>query len=602
MQESLLSKPFFVLKFISLLSLSWVIVGFGMAVWSPLLAMVAATIGYGLFWRVLLDITSVKKRFWLSCGWFTAVQLVQLSWFISHPYVYIYALYFFFAGAKGVQFGLVSMFLTQERVRRLGFLFAFAGAWALMEWIRLFFMGGYTLNPLGLALGANIYSLQIASVVGVYGMTFLVVLTNLFFLRLLAGISHRYSRKDGVTDCTYLQRNCEKSGLVLWRSDACTWAALSLFPYLFGLIHLSSTHQSKEPPIDVLLVQTNFPVEETLGFQTPDEFIKYTFSEWQDILKILSHHVDKHVDLIVLPELVVPYEANLPLFRLETVKASFAMFFGEAAERHLPVPTEHTSMNIKTEYGLITAVNHIYLCQSIADLFDAPVVVGLEAGGEMSFAEKKKYYSSAYVFYPQGNYFHRYDKRVLIPLGEYIPFSFLQKLARKYGVTGSFSPGTEAKVFETTKALIGLSICYEETFGNLMRENRLLGADLLVNLTNDGWYPHSKLPQQHLEHARLRTVETGAPLIRACNTGVTCAVDSYGRNLAVLSDENGNVEDIADALYISFPKENYQTIYTKMGEMPIIAGSLILLLAECMIRRRKRRARLILAKKDCIQV
>src|SRR5690606_27562937 len=99
-----------------------------------------------------------------------------------------------------------------------------------------------------------------------------------------------------------------------------------------------------------------------------------------------------------------------------------------------------------------------------------------------------------------------------------------------------FTPGTKAQVIEHPKVKVGVCICYEETFGNLMRENKQLGASLLVNLTSDVWYPNSSLPWQHFDHARLRTVEMGLPLVRACNTSVTASLDSLGRVEGVLGD------------------------------------------------------------------
>jgi len=542
-----------------LLLVSWLIVGFGMAVFSPFISILSASVGFALFWWGMIQLPKSRSRFYLATAWFTAVQLIQLSWFVSHPFIYIYAAYFFFAGAKGLQFGIVSLFVTKERIQKTGNLFAIAGAWTLMEWLRLFFMAGYTLNPTGLALAANVYSLQSASLVGVYGLTFIVILTNLLFLRYL---------------------------VLRQLAFATAWVGLTLIPYFFGFVQIQ-LHQSTpnhDDNTNVLLVQTNFPVEESLDFQSANEMIQYVQGEWQQILKILGKHQEKKVDLIVLPELVVPYSAYYPLFRHDIAKASFETFLDTMGP--VPATNRHTSMEVDTPEGKVTMVNHTFWCQAIADLFNACVVVGLEDEDQID-DNTKNYYSSAYVFYPKGIYTGRYEKRVLVPMGEYIPFSALRELAKSYGVTGSFTPGTEAKVFPTRKSPIGLSICYEETFGDMMRENRQKGAELLVNLTNDAWYPHSNLPRQHLEHARVRTTEMGIPLVRACNTGVTCAVDSHGRDLAILQNEKGNVEDIADALYISVPRQVYNTLYSKTGDTPILAASFVFILFGWFSRRER---------------
>ena len=139
----------------------------------------------------------------------------------------------------------------------------------------------------------------------------------------------------------------------------------------------------------------------------------------------------------------------------------------------------------------------------------------------------------------------RYEKRILLPIAEYIPFNWVKKFALKYGIADSFTPGLEAKVFQMGRVKTGVSICYEETFGNLMRANRAKGADLLINLTNDAWYPDSRLPSVHYLHGRLRAVELGIPLLRSCNTGVTCGIDALGRTIGMLPFETPRVQTSA---------------------------------------------------------
>lgn len=134
-KEYILSKPWQI--FLSLTSLF--IVAFGQPARSPLLGIFAACIGYALFWRVLLCYENSKKRFFLSAYWFTAVQLIQLSWMISHPFYYILGPYFIFAALQGVQFGLIGLFITPQNISRIVKILSIAAFWVLMEWSRLFF-------------------------------------------------------------------------------------------------------------------------------------------------------------------------------------------------------------------------------------------------------------------------------------------------------------------------------------------------------------------------------------------------------------------------------------------------------------------------------
>jgi apolipoprotein N-acyltransferase len=123
-----------------------------------------------------------------------------------------------------------------------------------------------------------------------------------------------------------------------------------------------------------------------------------------------------------------------------------------------------------------------------------------------------------------------------------------------------------------------------------MRQARMKGAELFVNVTNDNYYPNSRLPQQHFDHARLRAVENGVPLIRACNTGVTAAVDRFGREVARLSDQSGGVEWVKGVLDVQFSAETHRTLYQLWGDKGILALSFILLCFD--LRRRIGRSKI----------
>ena len=127
---------------------------------------------------------------------------------------------------------------------------------------------------------------------------------------------------------------------------------------------------------------------------------------------------------------------------------------------------------------------------------------------------------------------------------------------------------------------MSLSVCYEECFPHIMREGRQKGAQLFVNVTNDGWYPYSRLPEQHFIHGRMRAIENGVPLLRACNTGVTAGVDSLGRTIARFENSEGNFELEKGALYIPLNLYSFSTLYTFWGDVLILIlslGSLVFL-------------------------
>ncbi len=89
------------------------------------------------------------------------------------------------------------------------------------------------------------------------------------------------------------------------------------------------------------------------------------------------------------------------------------------------------------------------------------------------------------------------------------------------------------------------------------------------------WYPYSRLPQQHFDHSRLRTVENGIPLVRACNTGVTGAVDSLGRIVKVFGEDMYKLQGQAAAFAVRVPTYHYQTLYSKGGDLLILSFCLV---------------------------
>ncbi len=172
--------------------------------------------------------------------------------------------------------------------------------------------------------------------------------------------------------------------------------------------------------------------------------------------------------------------------------------------------------------------------QSVGDLaraLHAPAIIG-SLGVDFSQASPRGYfeYDSASLFGASGSYQGRYDKIHLVPWGEYIPFkrffSFAQKLTE--GV-GDMDPGTRRDVFTAQGRRYGTFICYESIFGDEVRQFVKNGAEVLVNISDDGWYGDTGAPWQHLNMARMRAIENNRWLLRATNTGVTVAIDPMGR-------------------------------------------------------------------------
>jgi apolipoprotein N-acyltransferase len=193
-------------------------------------------------------------------------------------------------------------------------------------------------------------------------------------------------------------------------------------------------------------------------------------------------------------------------------------------------------------------------------------------------------YNSIYVIDHDGSILSVYDKIHLVPFGEYLPFqNFLEKLGlmQLTKLPGGFIAGERGRAMELPRAPRMLPyICYEIIFpGEAMPDGARPGW--LVNLTNDGWFGISSGPYQHLQQARVRTIEQGLPLVRAANTGISAVIDPLGR---VIKSLPLGTEGIMDA---SLPQRIGAPLYARTGDsgvMLVIGAALIMI-----IRRRMKR-------------
>ncbi len=195
-----------------------------------------------------------------------------------------------------------------------------------------------------------------------------------------------------------------------------------------------------------------------------------------------------------------------------------------------------------------------------------------------------KAYNSVYVIDHDGSILSVYDKVHLVPFGEFLPFQeFLESigLMQLTKVPGGFVPGDRRRTLEVPRAprFVPL-ICYEVVFPSdaVPRDQR---PGWLLNLTNDGWFGVSSGPYQHLQQARVRSIEHGLPLVRAANTGISAVIDPLGRTIKALPL---GVEGVLDS---PLPKSVAPTIYDRVGDA--IAGLMLIGGIAITLRRRMRR-------------
>jgi apolipoprotein N-acyltransferase len=310
----------------------------------------------------------------------------------------------------------------------------------------------------------------------------------------------------------------------------------------FGLHSLKNPRETKT--LSVALVQPNIPREE-----------KFTVEFESKIFDQFTRLSRPALDSAPRPDLLVWPESAMPDVVLgDTTSHRFVMDFSASAKTDLLLGTLD---------------------------FDPPDA-----------------YNAALLVSDAGARTQLYRKVHLVPFGEYIPGrQTLPLLARIVGdqVPADFAFGKEYTVFSLSndKAKVAPLICFEDTIGDLTRQFVAAGANLLVNVTNDGWFLRSAASRQHLANAVFRCVETRLSMVRAANTGVTCFINEFGKITHTLVDEKGSqfTEGVLTG-QVSIPTQQAFTFYVRHGELFAelcvgITAVALVFLAVRVVKRRK---------------
>lgn len=140
-------------------------------------------------------------------------------------------------------------------------------------------------------------------------------------------------------------------------------------------------------------------------------------------------------------------------------------------------------------------------------------------------------YNSAFLAQPGKKSLQPYHKMKLVPFSEAMPFKNINiPILSRLNLGGAdFQNGTDEVVYSTTKTAAAPFICYESIFPDFVRKRLARGADLIVVVTNDGWFGKSTGPYHHLTMSRMRSIENGVPQVRCANSGISAIIDKYGR-------------------------------------------------------------------------
>jgi apolipoprotein N-acyltransferase len=290
---------------------------------------------------------------------------------------------------------------------------------------------------------------------------------------------------------------------------------------------LQSGRLVEAPPANAdraaLLVQQNIPVAANW---TPDYF-RQTLQDLTDLtVKSATTDAKTKIDLIVWPESPAPFFTNDMRFR-EVVS-------------------------------------------EMARAANAWIVLGAIASDAPHPNDEGPLFNSAALVSPQGEWTARYDKAHLVPFGEYLPFPSLFAFAG--GLTkevGQFEHGASREPLNAGGEKLGMFICYESIFPDEVRQSANLGAQVFVNISNDGWYGDSGAYAQHLNQTRMRAIENNRWLLSATDTGVTAAIDPWGRIAARIPRKERS------ALVAPYALTSVTTFYTRHGDWFAYACAII---------------------------
>lgn len=403
---------------------------------------------------------------------------------------------------------------------------ALAAGLGLSEWLRGIVLTGFPWNDFGLALGGNLVLGQIASIVGLHGLTFIGIAIAAS-PAVLADAAHK---TDG---------RLRRAGHPLMIA-AVVLAAIAAF----GAVRLAGNQTAYTQQARLRILQPNLPQDAKFRPENKDP--------------ILEHYMR-------LSASTTPDHPN-----------------GLATVTHLIWPESAFPFVISRDAEALAKVGSIVPRGSYLVTGAARV----ERGGR-SGKNQAAYYNSIHVIESGGAIADTYDKVHLVPFGEYLPLASLLeaiKLRQFVHIPGGFEAGTRAR----TLSVPGLPsvaplICYEAIFpGDVIpKSSNAERPGVMLNVTNDGWFGRTPGPYQHLSAARLRTIEEGLPLVRAANTGVSAVIDSYGRIVASLPLGTAGVLDSR------LPVAGAPTIFSRWPLAGPAICALLMLLGALLLRRRR---------------
>jgi apolipoprotein N-acyltransferase len=509
-----------------------------------------------LYWLLLIPVTGYPILGWIALGAYVAVYPAIWVWLISNS-----------------KFRISN---PESWSSRTFWSLAGAAAWVALEMVRGRLFSGFPWNPLGASQYQLVPLIQIASVTGVYGVSFLVVWVSLS----LFSAGRMTFRRPTLR--------------MAWQGEIILPLVVVVALFVFGFARINGQNPSGAT-LRITLVQPSIP--QTLIWNSSEDDKRF-----QQLLQLseaaLTQVSEGRVTRVPDTSVVGGSDTSGDL-RARPSEKTDLLIWPESA-----VP----SLN-ETNYIAITNLiraHHVWLIFNAEDSVWRP-----KAKNRDDF----DVFNAAYLVNPEGRFAAVYHKQKLVVFGEYIPLvRWLPFIKWFTPITGSFASGDRPVPFEMerrpparleanadfqnagsetgapSRVKTSTLICFEDMFPELARDYVEDDTDFLVNLTNDGWFGDSAEQWQHAACGVFRAVENGVPLVRCCNNGITCWIDATGRVRDILKDQNGSVYGIG-AMTIEVPLQKHApTFYNRHGDR--FGWGCVILASALLVRRISNRKKL----------
>jgi apolipoprotein N-acyltransferase len=419
--------------------------------------------------------------------------------------------------------------------------FACAATWASLEWLRSWLFTGFGWNPLGVAFHETPVFAQSADLLGACGLSMLPVFAQAVLVQVCVRRTSQYHS-------AVIRRQVALGMVVLMMGSA----------YAYGVWRITSSRQGESIRLKALLVQLNIPQEAARPLWTATE-VHLGYED--DTLEALEKLGSNTPDWIMWPETALTGR----ILRADDGNWGMWQQNVDTIER----------IREKSQATLVLGVN-----ETEADA---------ENGMLMMKEDGKEWNSLAILQADPDQPLQTFRKHHLVIFGEYIPLvDKLPFLAKIYEQQSGVEFGGGLSIGDSLDPLNAVvrgesfgvipTVCFEDTVPRLMRKFVRKGPQLIVNVTNDGWFKETAGAAQHFANARFRAIELRRPMIRCANTGVSAAVTSTGTTLhpdggkpQELRDANGNHFTRGSLLAeVDIPKNPPTTLYAMVGDWGVI--------------------------------